>query len=164
MLDEVAAKPPVQDDAKSPAGARVARAGAWLRANGPGFLARGAQFVGRNFNTLIVKLPWAIVVVFVLWIVVRGLTEHVTVIEALSVPKDLEDRGYTPEVAGKHLRDAVDKFAKSVNTTMRNPEIALQGELPNIVVPSVGISLDAQPLRHRRVHQPGQPAVAAAAA
>lgn len=121
----------------------MARAWRWLRANVPPTLSRWARFVVANFNTLVVKLPSAIVVIFIIAIVVRGLTGHVTVIEPLSVPKELEDRGYTPEVAGKHLRDAVDRFATAVNTTMKSPEIALQGELPNIVVPTVGISLDA---------------------
>jgi hypothetical protein len=59
------------------------------------------------------------------------------------VPKELEERGYTPEVAGKRMRDAIGRFASSVNTAMKNPEIAMPGELPNIVVPTVGISLDA---------------------
>src|ERR1700722_5757259 len=151
MSDEVRSAPAGQQDFKAPAhlhpltaafGA-AAQAWTWLRTNARPLLSRWTNFVVANFNTLVVKLPWGIVVVFVVAIVIRGLTEHVTVIEPLSVPKELEDRGYTPEVAGKRMRDAVDRFASSVNTAMKNPEIALPGELPNIVVPTVGISLDA---------------------
>jgi len=151
MSDEVHSEPAGQQASKTPAHlhplsaaySAVARAWTWLQANVPPTLSRWTSFVVANFNTLVVKLPWAIVVIFVVAIVIRGLTEHVTVIEPLSVPKELEDRGYTPEVAGKRMRDAVDRFASSVNTAMKNPEIALPGELPNIVVPTVGISLDA---------------------
>lgn len=151
MSDEVHSAPADQQESKTPAHlhplsaaySAVARAWTWLRSQGPPLLSRGTKFIVHNFNTLVVKLPGAIIVVFILWMVIRGLTEHVTVIEPLSVPKQLEDRGYTPEVAGKHMRDAIEKFASAVNTTMKNPEIALQGELPNIVVPTVGISLDA---------------------
>ena len=151
MSDEVRSAPAGQQDFKAPAhlhpltaafGA-AAQAWTWLRSNARPLLSRWTNFVVANFNTLVVKLPWAIVVVFVVAIVIRGLTEHVTVIEPLSVPKELEDRGYTPEVAGKRMRDAVNRFASSVNTSMKNPEIALPGELPNIVVPTVGLSLDA---------------------
>ena len=107
-------------------------------------LSRWTRFVVANFNTLVVKLPWAIVVIFVVAIVIRGLTEHVTGDPAaVGAEGNDEDRGYTPEVAGKRMRDAVDRFASSVNTAMKNPEIALPGKLPNIVVPTVGISLDA---------------------
>src|ERR1700719_171416 len=140
MSDELHSEPAGQQESKTPAHLHpltsayraVARAWAWLRATVPPTLSRWTSFVVANFNTLVVKLPGAIIVIFILWMVIRGLTEHVTVIEPLSVPKQLEDRGYTPEVAGKHMRDAIDKFASSVNTAMKNPEIALQGELPNI--------------------------------
>ena len=151
MSDEVHSKPAGRRDIETPAHLHpltavyraVAQAWTWLRSKGPPLLSRCTKFIIDNFNTLVVKLPWAIVVIFVLLIVVRGLTEHVTVIEPLSVPKELEERGYTPEVAGKRMRDAIGRFASSVNTAMKNPEIAMPGELPNIVVPTVGISLDA---------------------
>src|SRR5579862_5827491 len=143
MLDEVAKGPAGHPDVKPAASAHTAQSWAWLKSDGASLVSRGTRFFGDNFNTLIVKLPMTIVVVAIIAILVQGLTAHVTVIEALSVPSELQERGYTPEVAGKRLRDAIDKFASSVNTTMKNPEIALQGELPDIVVPSVGISLDA---------------------
>ena len=152
MSDEVHSEPAGQQASKAPAhywhplsaaSSAVARAWSWLRSQGPPLLSRCTKFIVHNFNTLVVKLPGAIIVIFIFWMIIRGLTEHVTVIEPLSVPRQLEDRGYTPEVAGKHMRDAIDKYASAVNTTMKTPEIALQGELPNIVVPTVGISLDA---------------------
>src|ERR1700686_2813553 len=104
MSDEVHSEPAGQQASKTPAHlhplsaaySAVARAWAWLQANVPPTLSRWTSFVVANFNTLVVKLPWAIVVIFVVAIVIRGLTELGPVIEPLSVPKELEDRGYTP--------------------------------------------------------------------
>jgi tetratricopeptide (TPR) repeat protein len=89
------------------------------------------------------RLLWILVVVIVATILVQGLTQSATVFEPISVPKSLADSGYTPEVASRRLRDAIDKYATSANTQMKNPEFALHGDLPNIIVPTVGISLDA---------------------
>ena len=103
------------------------------------------------------RLLWLFVVIVVATIVVQGLTQHATVIEPISVPKSLADSGYTPEVAGRRLRDAIFQFATTLNTVPKNPDgqsntsesnfgvsgFTLQGDLPNIIVPTVGISLDA---------------------
>lgn len=93
--------------------------------------------------TIIVRLPWVVAIIVIGAIVVQGLTENTTVIKPISVPKVLADSGYTPEVAGQRLRDAMGAYIRNVHSHMRNPEIALHGDLPSIVVPTVGISLDA---------------------
>jgi len=102
-----------------------------------------ANYAFQNFYTLLTRVASVLVILILAAIIVRGLTEHVTVIQSLSVPKSLADGGYTPEVAGQRLRDALQEYVKSTNTHMRSPDVALHGELPDIVVPSVGISLDA---------------------
>lgn len=88
-------------------------------------------------------LFWFFAVLVVVTILFQGLAQHATVIEPISVPKALADSGYTPEVAGRRLRDAMVQYASVANTQMKNPEFALHGDLPDIVVPTVGISLDA---------------------
>jgi tetratricopeptide (TPR) repeat protein len=115
----------------------------WLFANVPRLFLVVASFVYQNFSGFLAKGLWATAGVVIAAIVIRGLTERVTVIEPISVPKTLAERGYTPDVAAQRLQDAMRKFAGSANTHMRQPEIALHAELPNIVVPTVGISLDA---------------------
>jgi hypothetical protein len=122
------------------------RFGGWcakIRRSSLAIVAWSLKLMFANFTRIIVTLPWAIVVIFISAIVFHGLIEHVTVIEPLSVPKDLAERGYTPEVAGKRLHDAIIEYGSLAKTSMKNPELALHGELPNIVVPGVGISLDA---------------------
>jgi tetratricopeptide (TPR) repeat protein len=127
---------------KGPAGKA---APAWHRpvAAAASMLRAAAQFVLRNYNDFFTKLPWAVVIVIIVAILIRGLTERVTVIQPLSVPQGLAEHGYTPEVAGGRLRDALAEFIEAAQSHMHSPEIAMPGELPDIAVPSVGVSLDA---------------------
>jgi tetratricopeptide (TPR) repeat protein len=120
-----------------------AAAWAWLRSNVPQILKRVAAYIFQNFYSFLLKLPWVVAILIVAAIVIHGLTEHATVIQPLSVPETLAKSGYTPEVAANRMRDALQEFVKSADTHMKSPDIALHGELPDIVVPSVGISLDA---------------------
>jgi hypothetical protein len=91
----------------------------------------------------VVKVPWVIAIAVIVIIVVQGLTQSTTVIEPISVPKDLSDSGYTAEVAARRLRDAIQKYSADASSSMKGPAIAMHGELPTVVVPTVGISLDA---------------------
>jgi tetratricopeptide (TPR) repeat protein len=129
------------DGMKAPAG-KAAPAWHRLVADAASMLRRASQFVLRNYNDFFTKLPWAVVIVITVAILIRGLTERVTVIRSLSVPQALADSGYTPEVAGDRLRDALTEFIEAAKSHMHSPEIAMPGELPDIAVPSVGISLD----------------------
>lgn len=97
----------------------------------------------QNFYAVVTKLPWVIVAVTITALMIRGLTENITIVEPISVPKALAEGGYTPEVAAKRLRDAMVRFVAAVNTRMNQPEMALNSELPNVIVPTVGVSLHA---------------------
>jgi tetratricopeptide (TPR) repeat protein len=101
-----------------------------------------STFFGGLYN-LASKLLWISVVGVVVITLVRGVTHHSTVVGLISVPKELAERGYTSDVAAGRLRDAMLKFANAANTQMKGPEVALHGDLPDIIVPTVGISLDA---------------------
>jgi tetratricopeptide (TPR) repeat protein len=96
-----------------------------------------------EFYNFIVKVPWVIAVAVVAIVMVQGLTQTITVIEAISVPKGLAEKGYSAEVAARRLRDAMDNYASNIQTAMKGPALAMHGELPTVVVPAVGISLDA---------------------
>ena len=71
MSDEVHTTPAGQPESETPArlhpltAAHRAAARAWtgLCSKGPPMLSRWTSFVVANFNTLVVKLPWAIVVI-----------------------------------------------------------------------------------------------------
>lgn len=122
---------------------RIAAGWAWFRADAVSILRSIAAFVVRHYIDFFTKLPWALAIVVIAAILVRGLAEHVLVIQPLSVTKTLAENGYTPEVAAGRLRDALATYVRSANSAMNSPAIALQGDLPSIVVPTVGVSLDA---------------------
>jgi len=92
-----------------------------------------------------VRLPWLVAILVVAIILIQGLTQHATVIDPISVPRELADKGYTADVAGQRLRDAMTDYMRAANThmSMSQAELAMRGDLPKIVVPGAGISLDA---------------------
>jgi len=53
----------------------------------------------------LLALTWIGLSVVICVLIVREVTRDVVTIEPISVPKELSDRGYTPEVAGHRLRD-----------------------------------------------------------
>jgi tetratricopeptide (TPR) repeat protein len=84
-------------------------------------------------------------------------SHKVPVIEPIAVPKALADSGYTPEVAGNRLHDALDVLQKLVdaepessivdaanaaNSTLARTT-AERDELPDFVVPQLGLSVNA---------------------
>ena len=115
----------------------------WGRATEPRTIWEASSSLFHWLYTAGSRLIWVIVVVVVGGIIYLGLARQTTVIAPLSVPSTLADQGFTAEVAAHRLRDAVTRYIEGVNSRMRNPVIALRGDLPNLVVPSVGISLDA---------------------
>jgi tetratricopeptide (TPR) repeat protein len=72
---------------------------------------------------------------------IEVLSNRSIVILPLSVPKTLSERGYTPEVAATRLRDALHDLVRDANTRMKSPNLALRDDLPDFVIPSVGLSL-----------------------
>ena len=111
------------------------------------------NFTIGNFFALISLL----VLLVCLVLIVQDLNRDVTVIEPIAVPKALADSGYTPEVAGHRLRDALDALQQRVNAEPENPlvdennavnqildhSVAARDELPDFVVPQIGLSLSA---------------------
>jgi tetratricopeptide (TPR) repeat protein len=115
----------------------------WAHATEPRTIWHAISFVFGWLYTVGSRLVWIFVIIVVGAIVYQGLAQQATVINPLSVPKILADDGITGEVAANRLRDAVTKYIEGAGSYMRSPIIALHGDLPNIVVPTVGISLDA---------------------
>jgi Flp pilus assembly protein TadD len=99
------------------------------------------------------------------YFILQDLKNDVVTIEPIEVPRVLADSGYTPEVAGYRLRDALNAYAEGptsrndgINAKL-NPDsiahdddslnsnldlsISAGQELPDIVVPQIGLSLRA---------------------
>jgi tetratricopeptide (TPR) repeat protein len=119
-----------------------------------------------NFFALI---SFAVFVVCLV-LIVQDLNRDVTVIEPIAVPKALADSGYTPEVAGHRMRDALDALQQLVNAEPESPlvdeqnkanqilahSVAARDELPDFVVPQIGLSLSAIVSSIRSVLQYGK--------
>ena len=59
----------------------------------------------------------------------------------LSVPPAIANTGLTPEVAGLRLRDAIAALVDDAHSLMPGRDIIRQGEVADVVVPNVGISV-----------------------
>src|ERR1700752_4040330 len=102
------------------------------------------------------------------WLIVQELRSELITVEPIEVPKALSDSGYTPGVAGYRLRDALNAYAgatapgdngTSLNSALdssiaqeddslslgANLDLSISAgrELPDIVVPQIGLSLRA---------------------
>jgi tetratricopeptide (TPR) repeat protein len=113
------------------------------------------------------------------WLIVQELRSDVITIEPIEVPKTLADSGYSPEVAGYRLRDALNVYAEGPSPTNNgihanfdpaavahdddslnsylDLSISAKQELPDVVVPQIGLSLRAiassiRGVLHRRAH------------
>lgn len=97
------------------------------------------------------------------WLIGQELQNDLVTIEPIAVPKTLAESGYTPEVAGYRLRDALNAYARASGTgsddIRLNPNLAANEdsglksdfdlnisadkEPPDIVVPQLGLSARA---------------------
>ena len=73
---------------------------------------------------------------------ILGLMERSVEIEPIAVPKDLSSGGYTAEVAGQRLYDEINRYIAGAGSRADITKFNLQNPLPNIIIPTVGISLD----------------------
>ncbi|MFY9956396.1 tetratricopeptide repeat protein [Bradyrhizobium sp.] len=95
----------------------------------------------------LVALTWIGLSVVICVLIVREVTRDVVTIEPISVPKTLADSGYTSDVASHRLRDAINHYASfnkpSYFGDIGGLNISARDELPDFVVPTIGLSLNA---------------------
>jgi Tfp pilus assembly protein PilF len=121
---------------------RIANALTLLHAFYRGLTWERAKAVVNGALSNISKLLWIVLVVVIVIFVAQDLSNDLVAIEPISVPKVLSESGYTSEVASRRLRDAIDAYAAKTGSRMRHPNVAPRGELPDIVVPKIGLSLE----------------------
>ena len=103
---------------------------------------RGALLLWKALGSLVIALAGTIAVIVVAILLIQGLMRRTVAIEPISVPKELADKGYSPDVAAARLRDAMHALVARADARTEGPNIAMRGEVPDIVVPTVGISVD----------------------
>jgi tetratricopeptide (TPR) repeat protein len=78
----------------------------------------------------------------VLVLLFREITTEQTVIQPISVPKSVAEDGLSSEVAARRLQDAMSALLFAASTAGgRDVKVSLRGDLPEIVVPTVGMSV-----------------------
>jgi len=95
---------------------------------------------GKAIPQITLILTSALVLIIISVVLTKAFTERIITIEGILVPKLLSENGYTSDVASQRLRDAALKVAEKRN--IPNLQMVLPNELPNIVVPAVGISIN----------------------
>ncbi len=88
------------------------------------------------------SLLWIAPAVFIVLLLIGRLSNRTITIQQISVPEALAKNGYTSEVASQRLRDALHNFIFHARNSGVSEPIALREDLPDIVVPTLGISLD----------------------
>ena len=73
----------------------------------------------------------------------QEITRNIIAVAPISVPKSLESNGYTAVVAAHRLRGALNKIIMDLQSMTSEPDVDTQDDLPEIVVPVTGLSLDA---------------------
>jgi len=102
---------------------------------------RRTRLFWKALSSFVLSLTAVATVILIATLLTRELTRRALVVEPISVPKQLEENGYSAAVAARRFRDAINTFVTQAHASMKGPEIALHGEVPEIVVPTVGISI-----------------------
>ena len=114
----------------------------WLANAGDWLISRKWISATKRITATVLTFGSALLIALVLALVVRGLFANTISIRAITVPKALDDRGFTAEVAAQRLRDAMTEYVRGANARMQGTDIELRSDKPNIVLPAVNLSLD----------------------
>jgi tetratricopeptide (TPR) repeat protein len=101
-------------------------------------LATGWKLLATVVLSLAGVFTFAIIAVL-LW---QALMQKTIAIAPIGVPRMLAESGYTADVAAQRLHDALNKVVEDAHSRKNGPEVALQTDLPSIVVPTIGLSLE----------------------
>lgn len=99
-----------------------------------------AQF-SKNLTTILALLSTMTLAFLVMEFCIEAILERAVVIEPISVPKALSDSGFTSEVVAEELRDAINRLITDARSSMRNDKVLAQADFPDVVVPTLGISV-----------------------
>src|SRR5260370_3951261 len=103
------------------------------------FVIKGVPFVIKGVFGLASVLAFAVIAK----LFYEALFGRSVVIEPISVPKDMEAAGYTPDVAALHLLDAMNKYVVRARTSGAGPKLALHKDEADFTLPNVGLSFKA---------------------
>jgi tetratricopeptide (TPR) repeat protein len=91
--------------------------------------------------TAVLSLVSVLTFMFIGALLWDDLTEKTIAISPIAVPRILAENGYTADVAAQRLQDALKKVADDAHAE-HELEVLQQADIPSIVVPTVGLSLE----------------------
>jgi Flp pilus assembly protein TadD len=97
----------------------------------------------KNVTSTVFSLSAAALAILIVSLFIWALWGQTISIQPLSVPKLVAENGFTPDVIASKLRDVINTMLSQARSPKKYREITQQNELPDIVVPSVGISVQA---------------------
>ncbi len=103
----------------------------------------GLAAAWKGFSGFVLSLGAVIVVGALLLLLGQQFLRKTVSIEAITVPKAVAEEGYTGEVAATRLRDAISRVVEKAALPLPGTNVELHTDLPEIVVPRLGIPLDA---------------------
>ena len=118
------------------------------RQRGPARLWRGIVLVWKAVVAGILSVLAAIPVILAVAVFIKALAEQTDSVQPLSVPKSVAEAGFTADVASLRLRDAINQLIEQAKTYWPPPQILMpyqeilrQADVMDVVVPTVGISV-----------------------
>src|SRR5208283_420597 len=109
-----------------------------------------AELYWNRFTALALNGVAILAAGFIFYVLWESVTQKVISIAPISVPKELADSGYTADVAAERLQDALNDIVTRAHSRREGPDVARQGDLPSIVVPSTSLSTEALAAQIRR--------------
>ena len=85
------------------------------------------------------------------WLLYDAVMKPTIAIAPISAPEELAKKGYTSEVMANKLRAALSKLAKQTKSRKGGADVAGQSDIPNIVVPRTGLSVETIAAQIRKI-------------
>jgi Flp pilus assembly protein TadD len=104
-----------------------------------------------TFRNVVLNVVGAVVFLGAAWLLYDAVTKPTIAIAPISVPEELQKKGYTPEVMAHKLRAAVAKLIKEAKSVKGGADIASPSEIPDIVVPHTGLSVETIAAQIRKI-------------
>lgn len=95
----------------------------------------------KEFLTLILTLAGITLFLALAFLLGREVFKQITVIEPIALPQKLTEKGYSSDMASRFLRDSMNCIIARASAPA--PSISMHSDLPDIVVPTVGLSSGA---------------------
>lgn len=93
-------------------------------------------------KTIMLNIVGTLIFAGVIIMLYKAVTEPAIAISPISVPKDLLEKGYTPEFAALQLKEFLSKIIQESHSRKKGASVTALSDEPSISLPETGLSLD----------------------